>query len=382
MVPARGILCAFAAGMIGASLYAVEKTPVFDKGEKDDFEKGVVYKTEKKIKPSNKPDTKTIKAISYHVKNLKDPDPEVRQSSAEMLGILGAYIATPDLIDVLRPEREEKVMVALSAHGALVRITGKNFGYKNYEEWMRWWAANKEEFIKKAETGTPEKDKIAAVSANTIGLELMRRGEFSSAQGQFLSAVDKDPSVPDYKNNLGLALMEQGRGLDAMVYFEETIGQNPELPQPYMNIGHVYSRMNKSIEAQTWYKKAMEVDKNGRLWEPFWMLGREFMKRAEWGMAYEYLDQARVKAEKNRHYEVKLYKDLAITHFGLDQYHSSWKEIKNVQTLGFDCDPGFVAKVRKALVERGIDPDAEDKKARTVANSVDGEDQVETSVKK
>ena len=58
MVPARGILCAFAAGVIGASMYAVEKTPVFDKGEKDDFEKGVVYKPEKKIKPSNKPDTK------------------------------------------------------------------------------------------------------------------------------------------------------------------------------------------------------------------------------------------------------------------------------------------------------------------------------------
>lgn len=368
MVLTRDLACAFAAGLFAASAFAETTTPVFDRGEKDDLEKGIVYKQRKESKKSNKPDTRTIKAITYHIKNLKDPDPEVRQSSAEMLGILGAYTATPDLIDVLRPAREDKLMVMLSAHGALVRITGKNFGYKNYDEWMRWWAGNKEEFLKKAETGTPEKDKIAAVSANTLGLEMMRRGEHGAAQGQFLIAVDKDPSVPDYKNNLGLAMMEQGRVMDAMVYFEETIGQSPELPQPYMNIGHCYSRMNKSIEAQSWFKKAMEIDKDGRLWEPFWMLGREYMKRADWSLAYEYLDQARVKAEKNRHYEVKLYKDLAITHFGLDQYHSAWKEIKNVQTLGFDCDPGFVAKVRKALKDQGVDPDAEDKKARANLN--------------
>jgi len=104
---------------------------VFDKGEKDDLEKGVVYKERKdKGGDSKKKDSRTVKAIAYHVKNLKDPDPEVRQSSAEMLGILMAATAVPDLIDVLRPGREDKIMVLLSANGALVRITQKNFGYK------------------------------------------------------------------------------------------------------------------------------------------------------------------------------------------------------------------------------------------------------------
>ncbi|MCY3021933.1 MAG: hypothetical protein NTW87_23220 [Planctomycetota bacterium] len=355
-----------------------EATPVFDKGEKDDFQKGVVYKPAKEEK-KRKTDTKTIKAIQYHIKNLKDPDPETRQSSAEMLGVLGAAIAVPDLIDVLRPERQERELVLLSAHGALVRITGKNFGYKNYEGWMRWWSQNKEEFLKQAETGPDPKQKVRAPAANTVGLELMRRGEFRAAQAQFLDAVNSDPTVPDYRNNLGLALLNEGRYLDAMANFEETIGLNSELPQPYMNIGHCYDRMNKTIEAQFWYKKAMDLDKEGRLWEPLWLLGKTFMKRAEWSLAFEYLDQARIKAEKARvsnQLHANICKDLSITHFGLDQYHSAWKEIKNVEALGYDCDSGFVAKVRKALVDQNVDPDAEDRKALEVqraANQDEGE---------
>jgi len=355
-----------------SALGAEKETVVFDKGEKDDLEKGVNYKTRKEDKKRPK-DTKTIKAINYHVKNLKDPDPEVRKSSAEMLGILLAVPAVPDLIDVLRPGREDKIMVQLSAHGALVRITGKNFGHKNYEEWMAWWNRDKEEFIKKKEQGPTERDVIAAISSNTMGLELMRTGQFGAAQNAFLDAVNRDPTVPDYKNNLGLSVMRQGRNLDAMEYFQEVIGANPDLPQPYMNMGRCYQNMGKSIEAQSWFKKALDIDKDGKLWEPFWMMGREYMQRGEWTAAYDYLDTARTKAEKNNIHDPRLYKDLAIVHFGLDQYHSAWKEIKNVETLGYDCDKGFVEKVRRALKEQGVDPDAEDKKARETALGAGGD---------
>jgi len=369
MLLSRGTQFVLTFTLLGASVFAGSKekdTPVFDKGEKDDFDKGVTYKTrkEEKKKPDNK---RTVKAISYHVKNLKDPDPEVRKSSAEMLGILIAVPAVPDLIAMLAPGREDKIVVLLSVHGALVRITGKNFGYKNHDEWIGWWNRDKEEFIKKAESGPDEKDKLAAVSANTMGLELMRTGQHGPAQAAFLDAVNRDPTVPDYKNNLGLSLMRQGRHLDAMEYFQETMGANPDLPQPYMNMGRCYSEMGKSIEAQSWFKKALAVDKDGLLWEPFWMLGREHMRRGEWTQAYEYADTGRTKAEKNNIRDPRLYKDLAIIHFGLDQYHSAWKEIRNVETLGFDCDKGFVEKVRKALKAQGVDPDAEDKKARETA---------------
>jgi tetratricopeptide (TPR) repeat protein len=366
MVSLRTLGCFAASAIATTSLWAASKgdTPVFDKGEKDDFQKGVVYKERKETTKKGGKDTKTVKAVAYHVKNLKDPDPEVRQSSCEMLGILLAATAVPDLIDVLRPGREDKIMVLLSANGALVRITQKNFGYKNYDEWNNWWLKEGKEFLAKAETGPDEKQKLKSLSANTLGLELLHRGQHQQAEQQFLEAVNGDPTVPDYKNNLGLAVMGQARFLDAMEYFKEVMGMNPDLPQPYMNIGRCYSAMGKGIEALHWFKKAMDMDKEGKLWEPFWMLGREYMRRGEWSTSWEYVDSARTKMEKNNLHDPRVYKDLAIIHYGLDQYHSAWKEIKNVETLGFDCDAGFVKKVRKALQEQGVDPDAEDKSAR------------------
>lgn len=330
---------------------------------KDEHEQSYKYKSQK---TNNKKDKPEAKAIQNHIKNLNDPDPEIRATSAEMLGYMGAINAIPPLIDVLRPDRNEKLKVMLAVHGALVRITGKNFGYKEYDEWMGWWSRNKEEFLKKAETGVDEKAKIAATSSNTVGLELMKRGEFRSAQGQFVEAINKDPAVPDYRNNMGLSLMEQGRYLDAMEYFEETTGIDADLPQPYMNIGRCYSRMGKSIEAQSYYKKALEKDKEGKLWELSWMIGKEYMKRSEWQLAIEYLDQAHAKAEKVRFRDPRLYNDRAITHYGLDQYHSAWKSLMDVRTLGYEPNPGFVEKVRKALLDQGVDPEAEDRLAREV----------------
>jgi hypothetical protein len=45
-------------------------------------------------------------------------------------------------------------------------------------------------------------------------------------------------------------------------------------------------------------------------------------------------------------------------------HHSAYREILNVQKLGYDLNPDFVAKVRKALEDKGIDPDKEDELAR------------------
>ena len=94
------------------------------------------------------------------------------------------------------------------------------------------------------------------------------------------------------------------------------------------------------------------------------MIGKEYLKRTEYKLAYEYLDQARTKAEKRRIRDPRLYNDIAICHYGLDQYHSAWKEICNIRYLGFEPNPDFVAKVRKILVDSGTDPDEEDKLAR------------------
>jgi tetratricopeptide (TPR) repeat protein len=205
----------------------------------------------------------------------------------------------------------------------------------------------------------------------------MKTGEFRAAFAQFLVAVDKDPKIPDYHNNAGIALMELGRYMDAMEYFNETIGINPDLPQPYMNFGRCYSRMDKSIEAQAWFRKAMDHDKKGVMWDNYWMIGKEYMKRSEYKLAYEYLDQARNKAEKRRIRDPRLYNDIAICHYGLDQYHSAWKEICNVRYLGFEPSPDFVGKVRAVLKENGVDPDEEDRLAREHMSSIAKGDAIE-----
>jgi len=361
-----------------------ESLPTYSKEEVDEI-KGKPRDTKDKNKQKKKQsdDTKSAKALKYHIKNLDDPDADVRKSSCEMLSILASPDAILPLIEMLDPARKEPLNVMLTANGALAKITGKNFGYKNYDDWRAWWAKNREEFYKKAETGVSAQDKIAAEASNNTGRGYMKAGEYKTGQQYFLDAVNRDPTVPDYRNNLGLALFEQARYLDAMEYFQEVIGLDADLPQPYMNIGRCYSRMNKSIEAQAWYKKSTDRDKDGRLWELIWMIGKEYMRRAEWQMAFEFLDQARAKAERQAPpiRDPRLYLDLAITHYGLDQNHSAWKEISNVKTLGFEVDPGFEAKVRKALKDMGVDPEEEDRKARETLRAAEaGENEDDLSM--
>lgn len=306
-------------------------------------------------------------AVKMHIANLGDKNPEVRQTSAQILGQMGATEAIPSLIECLR---DKHVYVQIYAHGSLNKITGKNFGYKNYAEWKRWWAGAEEDYAKKKDAGgVTDVAKLRAKSSNTQGLIFLDCRDFSGAYRMFLDAVNSDPEVPDYRNNLGLSVMELGREnpyryIDAIIYFQEAIGLDEGLPQPYMNIGQCFSRLGKHIEAQHWYRKAIQKDKNGILWEHCWKLGKDLLKKADYHLALEYLEDARNKAENNRRYDPRIYRDLALANYALDMYHSAYRNILNVQRLGYDLDSDFVGKVRKALTDRGIDPDKEDELAR------------------
>jgi tetratricopeptide (TPR) repeat protein len=310
--------------------------------------------------------------IKTHIANLSDKDPEVRQTSAQILGQLGATEAIPNLIEALK---DNYVYVQIYAHGALNKLTGKNFGYKNYAEWSRWWASAKEEYEKKPKSfGISDTKKLRAQSSNTQGLVFLDAKDFNGAYRMFLDAVNQDPEVPDYRNNLGLSVMELAREnpyryIDAITYFQEAIGLDEGLPQPYMNIGQCYTRLGKHIEAQSWYRKAIDRDKNGILWEHCWQLGKELLKKADYHLALEYLEDARAKAESNRHFDARVYRDLALVYYALEMHHSAYREILNVQRLGYDLNPDFVAKVRKALEDKGINPDKEDELARKEAKT-------------
>jgi len=308
-----------------------------------------------------------VKATHYHLKNLKDPDPSIRENSCEMLGIVGSKEGIPYLIEALQ---DRHIMVQIKAQGALSKITGKNFGYKNYAAWRSWWETEGKDFNARPESGPSDTKKFQAANFNTQGLELLKAGHFSPAATMFLNAVNLDTQNATYKNNLGMSVMKQGRVLDAMSYFDEVMGLDGTLPEPYMNIGQCYARINRDIEAQHWFKQAIERDKDGRLWETFWLLGKQYLNNGDYNLALEFLDQARSKAERNRRFEPHIYRDLALTHYGLDQYHSAWREIKNVERLGYALNEDFITKVRKYLVAEGIDPDKEDTKAIEVSRGM------------
>jgi tetratricopeptide (TPR) repeat protein len=281
-----------------------------------------------------------------------------------MLGTLGSMDAVPALIEALNSKH---IMVQLSAHGALNKLTGKNFGYKNYQEWKSWYESNKKDIQERKVQGAGEMRKVNAKYNNTLGIESLHHGEYATARGYFLKAVNMDPEVPDYRNNLGLSVMELGSYVDAINYFEEALGIDNELPQPYMNIGSCFARMNKTIEAQHWFRKAVEKDKKGDLWETCWSLGKEYLKKGDFQMAQEFLELARDKAAKNRIYDPRIYRDLAQTYYGLDQYHTAWMTILFVRQMNYDLNEDFVEKVRKQLVTQGIDPDKLDPSANPVS---------------
>ena len=75
-------------------------------------------------------------AINHHIAMLKGGDKDHREMAAEMLGLLCAAEAVPNLLEALH---DSDLFVKLKAHGALNKITGKNFGYKNRKTWKEWW---------------------------------------------------------------------------------------------------------------------------------------------------------------------------------------------------------------------------------------------------
>lgn len=94
-------------------------------------------------------------ASEAHIQRLTDKDPAVRENAAEMLGLLGATKAVPHLIEALR-DNKGHIMVQIKAHGALNKITGKNFGYKNHKRWEDWWVKNRKDVLQKAKSRGPQ----------------------------------------------------------------------------------------------------------------------------------------------------------------------------------------------------------------------------------
>jgi tetratricopeptide (TPR) repeat protein len=204
---------------------------------------------------------KVAVSIAFHVKQLKTAKNEDdRATSAEYLGVLEAYAAITDLIDCLRPARQEKDSVMQAANSSLLKLTDKNFGVKGFEDWNKWWLGAKEQFLERKKHEVSAFEKIAAESENTHGLELMNLGEFASALGHFNMATERNPKVADYHNNAGLAYLQVNRPLEAIECFMGAIALNDKAPQPYLNIAMCYEKMNRANDAKLWREKGEKLN--------------------------------------------------------------------------------------------------------------------------
>jgi len=133
-----------------------------------------------------------VKTTHYHLKNLKYPDPSIRENSCEMLGIVGSKEGIPHLIEALL---DRHIMVQIMAHGALAKITGQNFGYKKYDTWKKWFEQH-------------ERDGCASVDFDVKKLERKVSLEFKATPLEecviFIQSLVKIPLVqaPGIKETL------------------------------------------------------------------------------------------------------------------------------------------------------------------------------------
>jgi tetratricopeptide (TPR) repeat protein len=207
--------------------------------------------------------------------------------------------AIPNLIELLN---DKHVYVKIYAHGALNKLTGKNFGYKNYADWKAWWDEVEKNFERKRGAFSILLRDYRRTS-NTQGLVFLDARDFVSAARMFRDAIWFDPDVPDYWNNFGLALMALARHdrafySVAMECFLEAIKIDPSLPQPFMNIGQCFSHLGKQEQAHRWYHLAGERDPDGLVWAYFFQLASDCSRQGDAQRALEYLDWIRSRVVK------------------------------------------------------------------------------------
>ncbi len=72
-----------------------------------------------------------------YIQDLDHFDPKVREAAAKICGIRGIKTAIPSLIERLRIDRDENVLVA--SHDALKLLTGNTEFGREYAVWNEWW---------------------------------------------------------------------------------------------------------------------------------------------------------------------------------------------------------------------------------------------------
>jgi tetratricopeptide (TPR) repeat protein len=332
-------------------------------------------------------------------KMVKSQDASERATGAELLQRFPQHSreTIPALIDLLK---DENFWVATYAASTLTKLTDQDFGedIRSYKRWHRWWYVEVKQKAPKVEKVDTKKEieKLRASVANDEGEMALAGGNAVVAVNKFMEALKLDGKVARYHSNLGLAMMHpQIRDYErALKCFEDAKAADPNYTPAYLNRGGVFSEQaldRRAVAAQheaamkaaraagdigrekaereemvkrltqaeklendaiAEFEHAIAADKERRLWAAHAEIGRIWMRRGDFEKAVEHLEKAR--GINGR--DVGVRRDMAITYYGLDQYWRAWKEIKAIEALGGQMDPGFTKKVEDKVRSMGGDP--------------------------
>jgi len=92
---------------------------------------------------------------------------------------------------------------------------------------------------------------------NNLGVALMDRGDYPSAERHFLEALRIRPGLADARNNLGILRTLQGKNGEAALHFREVIRIRPDYPGARRRLGDLLLRAGQASEAIACYREAL-----------------------------------------------------------------------------------------------------------------------------
>lgn len=99
---------------------------------------------------------------------------------------------------------------------------------------------------------------------NDMGLVLLKKELFTSAESHFAKALELDDGCVECYNNLGYLKTALGQPVEAEKYLQKAISLKPDYADPYFNLGVMYEKngdVGKAVESyQTFLKKIPKTD--------------------------------------------------------------------------------------------------------------------------
>ncbi len=109
-----------------------------------------------------------------------------------------------------------------------------------------------------------DKDPNNASIHNDMGLALVKKDLFTSAESHFAKALELDDKCVECYNNLGYLKTTLNQPVEAEKYLQKAIALKPDYPDPYFNLGVMYEKngdIGKAVESyQGFLKKLPKTD--------------------------------------------------------------------------------------------------------------------------